>query len=684
MPYRKPKGKEPAAAPAAQESGMVDGIGRVLSGAVDTVAGVGQDIADGIPGYSALVAEVGGMLPGQTEQSVAASQQEARKRGVVPHVVGQAVGGAMTGAALAAALPAAAPIGGAIGSMAVAGAEAGLLAPFYKLGEVSNQAQLKSSPLRLEQIAHTLFSTETAVDMVKAMGMAWAFGGAGMGLQAAEHGLKDLAAKGAIQQVKGAYAKAARRMKMPIGGEEQLAQRALDEGMLQNSGRVAELKKQAYAAVDEGAKKLPVDMSYQASIAGDLDALVGANSHNAAMTPAIKYVTRQSAVLEKRGVTGPQLQEIVQGLKGKATASFKAGDGASKQQGQFYQDAAETIQDSMVERLKIFDPEAGAAYEMGNQDYRTYVNMESATEKLIAKQFTPKDAAQAAGGVAAMYGAQKLMGPQAAGIVDGALGLAGIAKFRGKNYATLLDKYAKAPPFATYLKDTANVVKTLLGPANMSQLSSVGESATERYDHIQKILRTGQQDPERVAAGIRQNLDFLPPHEADALTASTVNKLQAAALELPTTKGPATLGGIETSPSDREKRAFVEKFDCKFNPYKAVASGRADLVAEAEKYCPETIHALRTQLLEKFAEAEASGKPVSYSTKRRLSAILGIAGVPMQDPALGAKLQQIITTKREADTQAGQMGSARQAAAAMKNNKATLSRAQGILNSEGQ
>lgn len=197
------------------------------------------------------------------------------------------------------------------------------------------------------------------------------------------------------------------------------------------------------------------------------------------------------------------------------------------------------------------------------------------------------------------------------------------------------------------------------------------------FDKVSKALQEQLADPEGTGQRIRVNFDSLEPEVADALTANIMNKLQAAAMDLPPDQGPATAFGFQTGHSDRQKREFLRKFKAKFDPFYAVESGRADLVKEAEIYNPEIINLIRNRAVERLSE----DPNLPYMTKRRISAILGVAGTPTQDPALASQLQQQIQLKRKANSQVGQMGSARQMKANMKNDSATLTRAQKILNS---
>jgi hypothetical protein len=198
---------------------------------------------------------------------------------------------------------------------------------------------------------------------------------------------------------------------------------------------------------------------------------------------------------------------------------------------------------------------------------------------------------------------------------------------------------------------------------------------TERFDQIAHMLQEHLGNPNKAATNLRAHLNFLPPAHADAVTANTMNKLQTAAHELPIPRGPATAFGIQNHVNDRDKREYLRKFDAKFDVFGAIKSGRKDLILEAEKYHPEMMNEIR-----KKAIAKLGGEDVDYLTKRRVSGILGIPGTPTQDPRLANGLQLLIQTRKTAQDSQGQMKSARQMNANLKNNSATLTRAQRILN----
>lgn len=226
--------------------------------------------------------------------------------------------------------------------------------------------------------------------------------------------------------------------------------------------------------------------------------------------------------------------------------------------------------------------------------------------------------------------------------------------------------------FDSKLKD---VLGGLLGTVAVSGAQEIGDIG-KNYDELTHGLRSSMANPDQTSQRIRAHFESIPPHIADALAANTMDKLQAAALDIPADHGPATAFGLPGGISDRQKREFLRKTAARFDPFGAVNSGRPELIQIAEQHNPETVHAIKQAVI-----SELSNNPnVSYMTKRRVSGILGVAGTPTQDPATGAQLQQIIQTKRQANDSQGQMKSARQANASLKNNSATLTRAQRILN----
>ena len=665
----------PAEAPQAEGS-IIEGLKSIP----EAFAQVGRDIAE-IPGGVRAAAEQlptavpGGqyavdklrMALGESGEEIASKRAELEKE----HPIGTAMGDVSAMMAGGAVLPGG-KAASAVGRMAESAAQMALLTPAYKLGQTADQAQLKGDALHTESIANAF----SLGDILTASGIAALLGAPAAGAEALA-GVKPRAAAAAEAEAAKLFPKSAQALGTT---PEALGQTAIQKSMLKSETATKKLLQDAGKRIGDAAAQAKLGKTDIDQMAMDLLALEQQAQNNQFLTTARKQLRTQAARL--LNVTdGTELESIIQSFKGEARAAYKSG---KAQKGQFYGDAAEALRGRMANHLDIVDPEIGAQYRSAVQDYNTYVKMGGEAAAGARKQMSlgtvGKAAARAA--VPPMVGGL-LGGPAgaAAGLALDVVAPAGIlSPLRGKNKAVLLDRIAKAAPGAQHSQRAVEVLDHLLGVAKAVPRALAERKPEEdvhgKYKGMAKALRNSMADPSGTAQKMRAQLDFLPPHVADAVTANCMNKLQCLALELPPERGPATAFGITTDVPERAKREFLRKAEDKFDPYGAVLSGSPTRVKNAEQYNPETINDLRKRLVQRLAEQP----DLDYSTKRRVTGILGVAGVPTQDPMVGATLQQIMRKRREAHGAQGQMRSARQANANLKNNSATLTRAQKILN----
>lgn len=590
-----------------------------------------------------------------------------RSRLQAEHPIASGVGTAGAAALGLAALP----LGGAAASaplaarVATGAGQAAMLTAAYKLGDVADQSALQSSPLRAEQLTHALFSGDAVVNallvsMLHAPGAITSY---------ASPRIRQLAAKIAASEAGKMFPKAAEALGLPAGGALDVGQLALEKGMLASQGAAGRMLKKAGKTIGAAAQYAQVDETLRARMGDELAQFAETLQGNTTLDSVRRALIKQADAFEAHELGGEQVESIIQKLNGSGTKADK----------QVYRDAAQKLRGVFAEHLDVVEPQAGAAYRAAVDDYRAYAKMVPEAERGAAKQFAMPSARDLAvkGLLKAIKvgAAESVAGPYVAGGVAAYEALTAIPK--KQNYAVFLDKFAKSPPSANFMLRSTQALNSLLSDRPLaSAVSTLSHQALQdRYDEVQHVLQQAAVGPDLAGQHLRGRLDFLPPHEADAVTANAVNRLQDAAANLPSGPHPPTAFGIQTGPTDREKRVFLEKFDASFDPYAAIASGRADLIAEAEKHNPEVMHHIKTQLLLKL-----NGRAdIPYETRRKLSALLGVAGTPLQDPAVGGQLQDIIKTRREADSQAGQMHSARQHAASQKQNKASLTRAQKLL-----
>lgn len=683
--YRKrAAAKESTPTPAAEsapEKGLLEGIRDLPGNLWEAAKTVGSDIAEIPGGARAALEQLPTAVPGgqyvtdKVRMALGQSGEDiesTRAQLATEHPIGTALGDIGAMAAGGALLPGAGA-GSAVKQVLTQAGQAAVLAPAYKLGQVADQAVLRGDALHVEAIANS-FSFQ---DSLEAAGLTLLMGAPMVGVEAAGQ-VGPAAARRAKTEAARLFPKAAQKLGM---SEEAVGQLAMDKNMLRSETSAKKLMQEAGTRMGQAADKAQFSQTEIEAMALDLAAMEKAAEPNQTLASARKQVRAQAArLLDVQ--TGAELEGIIQGFKAEARAANRAG---KSQKGQFYGDVAESLRDHMGKNLDVVDPKVGAEYRAAVQDYNTYAKMAPEAAAGAKKQVRGRDVANvvARGAVAPALG--YLAGP--AGVAGGLAADLMIpqvtAPIRGKNTAVLMDRISKTAPGQQHIARASEVVSGLLGVAKAGTVA-IGRSGTlaeekdvpKRYAGVAKALRNSMADPSGTAKQLRSQLNFLPPHIADAVAANSMNKLQCLALALPPETGPATAFGIQTDVPDRAKREFLRRAQDAFDPYGAVLSGSPMRVREAEKYNPETINDLRKQVIAKIAE----NPQLPYSTKRRVAGILGVAGVPTQDPMVGATVQQVLRLRRQAQDSQGQMKSARQMNANLKQNSATLTRAQKILN----
>lgn len=637
------------------------------AGPLGAIAAAAQTGVEMLPGGKYLEAKMLGAL-GVPEQFTAGKQAQLEAEHPVASPIGTLLGAAAT-------LPAAAAGAGfkalsGVQKIAATGAAAGMMTPVYKLGDIANQAQLTGDPLHMEQISH-IFDFK---DILKASLLGTVMGGVGVGMEAAASAKTGKVLEAASESQAGKlFRKAAERLGM---SEDALGAKVMDEGLLAKAGEIQYRKQRAWSRVLDSAAQAEVTPEFQERLGTKLIEMYKGTEHLEALENARKFMRSQTRRLLSDKVDGKAVEEVAQSLNNEGSRAFEAG---RTQKGQMLKDGSQLIRDEFASHMQQTDPEAAARYRTGVQDYRVYSELTQEAIRGAAKQATRGDIEGAIGkvGVAHVVGGA-IGGPAGALASDVVAGSMGLGKLGVKNYAILLGKMSKMSPSEQFEAKATATLDRLLAPSAALSSKVVADDVTADYEQISKALKNSIGDPAGMAKRLRAQVSFLPPHIADAFVANSMDKLQSVTMDLPPENGPATAFGIVSGVSDRQKREFFRKASSKFDVFSAIESGRADLILEAEKFNPEAMHNLKGRLVKELSEREN----VDYLTKRRLQGMLGVAGTPLQDPALGGQLQQVIQTKKQADSAVGQMGSARQMNANLKRDSGTLTRAQGILNSK--
>lgn len=619
------------------------------SSAVSGVVSTAQGVLSAVPGARYLTNKVGQAL-GMDEAGMVKTEGNAIAQHPMLNAAGAGTGAALVGAATAGATGLTAA-GGAAGAAAVAASEAGIMMPIYKLGEMAADT---ASPLHIEQVAHVLDLN----DILAASGIAALAHAPGL-LSAGAGALAETQAGRGLK-------KAAKELDRPARG---LGREALDKGLLSKVGNADKMRLAAGAQMEGAVTGVPVDTAAQDSFVATLNEVVDNAIDSPATAPALRKIGKFAESIANDGeIDAKRVHEAVTALK-------EYGNKATGNQAErLYMDAAHRLEDKLTDHISTFDPQKGIDFKNAKQDYRLYARIQKQADALAEKQVSAFDVGKAA---LLSAGAEKVASLAGNGYLSTAAALAaGGASISNRSSVVLLDKMSKISPGNLFNGRMQATIDGLLAPNLSAQVVGSADDMA-RYDDMAKALKNHVANPDASAKNLREKLDFLPPVTADAVTANTIEKLNAMCATMPGNQGPATAFGIQTHPSDREKREFLRKCDARFDPYGAVMSGRKDLIQEAERCNPETVHEIKKAIIDRIT---ANPDSIDYMTKRKVCGILGLPGVPGQDPGIGAHLQSIIQTRRQAQDSQGQMKSARQANANLKNNSATLTRAQKILN----
>ncbi|HET6345556.1 MAG TPA: hypothetical protein VFH51_11535, partial [Myxococcota bacterium] len=602
-----------------REKGLLEGL-RDLPGALAEAAGtVAGDIAEIPGGARAALEQLPNAIPGgqfvvdKARMALGESGQEIAGRRAqleAEHPIGTALGDVGAMAAGGALLPGA-KAATAAGRLAVGGAQAAVMAPAYKLGQVADQAALKGDALHTEAIANA-FSFQ---DSLEAAGLTALMGLPGAAVEAGSAALlggAKAARNRAVSQAGELVQKGAQKLGMT---PEDAGALVLDEGLLEHQGAAKRQMQDAGKRMGNAVKSAQLDAQDLETMAQEIVALGEAQENNALLAPARKQLAAQAKALANVQ-SGEELEAIIQTLKSESRSAYQS---KKNQKGELFGDAAEILRGRLSDHLDIIDPRAGAEYRSAVQDYNTYAKLAPEVAAGAKKQVKLGAVARDIGKAGAATAAGSLLGGPVGGAVALGAELAmpgATSSVRGKSTAVLLNKLSKMAPGQQHIDRATEVTEMLLGAPAMAANQSVRDNGAEkdvpkRYADVAKALRSSMADPTGTASKLRAQLDFLPPHVADAVTANQMNKLQCLALALPPETGPATAFGITTDVPDRAKREFLRRAQDAFDPYGAVLSGSPMRVKESEKYNPETINDLRKRVIERIAE----NPKLPYSTK---------------------------------------------------------------------
>jgi hypothetical protein len=620
-------------APAApQESHPLHDLGEA---AVGTVVGAVQGLPFGkdfVEGASKLAGHP--EFPAQLEKDV-------------PLAVG--AGKLTTGVASAAALPEA-KAASALGRIAEAGAQNTVLGGIYKLGDVTADLINGRTPLQIEQLTHQLFGEQSLKDSL----MDFAFGSAGgtlhEGLRAAAPAVQNAAKKFANSKAGKFFDSVAPKLGLD---PSELGARALDEHLLDRPGNTTAKKDAAGNAIESisaSTKVTPeITDQFTEALAPHFEEAQGVASLDKTRQFIAKHVDRLITKGDK--LSGEDVGNVIKALGEKSRAS-------KGQIRQLLGDSTQALRDVFSKHIELMDgPEQANKYLDAVQDYRTYAKMEAGADKGAGKQASLGDwleeAAASATGVGEIA---RVLGHQSAFT---------------KSQAVLLDQFSKLPlgRTADLIGDTAKAVLS-----GSSHTFRDQKNPHDDYDLHSHMLEQVQADPMKAASHIRAKLNFLPGQDADAVTSKVMGNLTEQAQQMPKPTLSTMFGPVAAS-GESEKRRAMDFHRASLDPYWAVQSGSQELIQVAEKSNPATVAAIKNQIL----DAMAKRKDISYEAKQRIGTLFGQAGTPLQNPVIGIALQNSLKQATAANSDPGQKNSARNAAAQMKQNKASLTRAQTLL-----
>lgn len=643
-----------------------------LDNALDKTATAAEGFVSAIPGGS-LVARKGQQLLEKIEglpadeQAIARQQADREKRNPVTHLAGTAAG-FVNGALV---LPGAGATTLA-GKAAAAATTAALLTPAYKLGEVADQAALKNTPISVEQI-HQAFSFD---DILSAAGLTATLD---VALHGAARGVSKLAPL--LEERAGAQAaKLFKKAPEKTGlSAEALGQKALNEGLFTLEDAKAKL---AEVSKRFDALKGSVDSSAGDLVARNLAVRLAehADAHaQFSLGAPRKYVERMAKQLSSTDNTwdGAALHREIN-LLASETRAIRA-PGAR----QFMEDALELSREEFAKGLETVDPQAGQAWRSALNDWKIYFNM-ARDLKSAPRQMGGIDlAAKAARTIPTLTG-MKLAGPAgglAGFVAERSLESMGvIPKATRTNAARLYQQFAQVAPGANFEAKAKEAIDFLLKPGTAMVAKGPADDLHERYETVSKALQACAANPDGAAENLRESLDWLPQQHADAVVAKAINTLQEHAVETQSQTGTNTAFGYHTVKTDREKRETLRKIEAAHDVFYAVKTGRADLFQVAAKHNPETARELQKRVMNELSTRQ----DVPFSTKRRVAAMLGVAGTPTQDPIVGGRLQQIIATKRQQQTAQGQVESTRNKMAGIKKDMESATRVQNLMDLGGK
>ena len=645
--------------------GSKQDLGDIKSGVGgETAQGAAEGVVSAIPGGEYVVNKIAHAIdPKVSPEQLQEAGERIQSRAPTAYAAGNLAGNVAGGAAL--------PAGGAglLTKVATQAAIGAALTPAYKFGETANQALLQNTPISNEQLRQ-VFSLD---DILQSAGLSALGAGVLHGLGSTPSLVSSASAKVAANEGERLFEKVA-----PKTGRsaESLAQRALDEGLLRDGAIDAKLA-EASARLDTSKVEITPDAGKL--VATSMAARLADHSQQyeqfSPLAGARKYVDRVAKSLQSKNATwgGEELHELMNQVSSKSRTL------KDNSQRAFLQDAVQIMRDEYGTSLELLNPEAGSAWRSAMSDYKVYVNMQRANKSM--PQITAKDIGKTAavsgiGAASVAAGNPAIWAAEGAAAVLGGERLRGAVVPRGRNIANLADKFSKmtAPgsTFETRVRKSLDLIMKG-GTDWISQLPA--KDLHKRYEELSNAFQSAAADSTGAAEKLRGELDFLPSQQADAATAAFMDQLQTHAVETQTQTGVTTAFGVHTVKTDREKRTFLRHVEAAHDPFYAVASGSPDLVQVAAKNHPETVKELQKRVM---AEVSAD-QNMPYSKKRRISAILGVAGTATQDPLLGSILQARIKDNRQQQTAQGQAESARTKAAGVAKDLESATRVQNLM-----
>lgn len=333
----------------------------------------------------------------------------------------------------------------------------------------------------------------------------------------------------------------------------------------------------------------------------------------------------------------------------------------------------------------VAGPGEAALYNAARQDYRFYKNMMKVMD-VAPKQATLGDLVGSTVGSGVKRAIPSMVGGAVAGPVGAAAGAyaaekAGVdAATGGRNTYMLTKKVLERLPAMDTVRDMAQMAADFAG-ATTKGVAAYNFAPSDffgKYSTVTAALKSIEADPIGYGQKVRDELAEMnvDPKLADAMVIKQMETIRKAQALMPKSSRPASLFGPRETVSLMDQMKFERAMEAHFQPIKAFRSKDPVRMKAAVDAHPELAEVFRPYLQPYLENPDK----IPYKNRALIGTVMGIAGVPIQDPKLGGTLQTVITANKM-QAQQGQQDSAMQTKAIKnKAGEAAKTRADQVIN----